>query len=50
MNVYGAENVSDYLGAYISENYEVEDHRDDKTYSEWNQYYEDYQKEVQKNM
>ena len=50
LNVYGAEKVSDYLGAYISENYEVEGHRDDKTYSEWNQYYEDYQKEVQKNM
>lgn len=49
LNVYGAEKVSDYLGEYISQNYALEDHRDDEKYSDWNSAYEKYIENVKKN-
>ncbi len=34
INVVQAENVSQYIGAYISENYDLPDHRGDKTFDD----------------
>jgi len=35
VNVGGAEKYTSYLGKYISDNYDLPDHRDDMLYSEW---------------
>ena len=35
LNVYGAEKVTSYLGNYLEENYELEDHRNDPAYEEF---------------
>lgn len=45
LNVYGSEKVSAYIGKYISENYKLENHKDDEKYSNWN---EDLQKYEEK--
>lgn len=36
LNVYGAEKVAKYLGKYLKENYDLEDHRNDPKYEQWN--------------
>ncbi len=38
LNYEGAKKVSEYFGKYLSETYELPDHRDDSEYSSWNQY------------
>lgn len=43
LNGYGAEKVSSYLANYIVENYELEDHRGDKAYEQWDKSYERYE-------
>ena len=35
LNLNGAVKFSDYIGKYISDNYELPDHRDDKNYADW---------------
>jgi len=35
LNVWGAEVVTSYLGRYLSENYELPDHRGEASYSRW---------------
>ena len=35
LNNLGAEKLSDYVGKYISEHYNVEDHRNDEKYESW---------------
>ena len=37
MNIYGAEKYTKFLSEYIKENYNLEDRRKDKNYSEWNE-------------
>lgn len=37
MNIYGAEKYTKFLSEYIKENYDLEDRRNDKNYSEWNE-------------
>lgn len=37
LNYYGAVKVTDYLGKYLNDNYELEDHRSDSGYSKWNE-------------
>lgn len=37
LNYYGAVKVTDYLGKYLNDNYEFEDHRSDNKYSKWNE-------------
>ncbi len=47
LNSSGAEKVTTYIGQYISQNYPVPDHRNDKEYSdEWNAELEEYEKKV----
>lgn len=36
-NAHGAEKVTSYMGRYLQENYELEDHRGDDTYTVWDQ-------------
>ncbi|MDE7224338.1 MAG: hypothetical protein K2O34_11255, partial [Acetatifactor sp.] len=36
-NAYGAEKVTSYMGRYLQENYELEDHRGDTAYTVWDQ-------------
>ena len=43
LNVYGAEKVTSYLGNYLEDNYELEDHRNDPAYEAWNQLAEQYE-------
>ena len=42
MNYLGAKKVTDYLGAYIAENYNLADLRGDKSYSYWNDSYNNF--------
>ena len=46
LNVYGAEKVTSYLGNYLEENYELEDHRNDPMYEAWNQLAEQYKQNL----
>ena len=36
LNVYGAEKVSKYLGNYLKNNYNLQDHRNEEKYQDWN--------------
>lgn len=40
VNIYGALKYTDYLSAYLSENYDLPDHRDDEKCEEWHGVYE----------
>jgi len=42
MNPSGARKVTSYIGNYIMQNYAIEDHREDETYSKWHEDYEVY--------
>lgn len=42
-NCLGAEKYTDYLAAYIAENYDIEDHREDPLYESWHEAYEVYE-------
>lgn len=42
MNDSGARKVTDYLGRFITENYEIPDHRNDEEYASWYGDYETY--------
>lgn len=42
LNASGARKLTDYLGNYISANYDVQDHREDQAYSFWHQDYNEY--------
>ena len=38
--------MTSYLGNYLEENYELEDHRNDPTYEAWNQLAEQYKQNL----
>ncbi len=40
LNVYGSTKYTLYLSKYLKQNYNLEDHRADKTYNSWNKEYE----------
>jgi hypothetical protein len=42
LNTSGAKKVTDYLGKYLAENYDIEDKRDIPEYSFWNDDYKEY--------
>ena len=42
LNPSGAFKVTDYMGQYLKENYDLTDHRDDPGYAYWDQDYEKY--------
>jgi hypothetical protein len=42
LNTSGAKKVTDYLGKYLTENYDIEDKRSYEEYSYWNTDYEEY--------
>lgn len=48
LNFFGAVKVSEYLARYIQDNYNLEDHRGDEYYSQWDKSYEKYIKKVNK--
>lgn len=37
-NVFGAEKYTNFMASYIKEHYELEDHRGDEAYKEWDEY------------
>lgn len=42
VNQSGLNKMCDYWGTYLTDNYQLNDYRDDKTYSSWNSDYEDF--------
>lgn len=42
LNPSGARKITEYLGKFLSENYELADKRTDAEYQSWNNYYEEY--------
>lgn len=42
LNVYGGAKVTEYLGNYLAENYDLEDHRGQKGYDVWENCYRNY--------
>lgn len=42
MNIMGQKKVSDFLGNYIMENYDIEDRRGDILYAQWDDWYDAY--------
>ncbi|MGN0375033.1 MAG: hypothetical protein ACI4EN_05980 [Butyrivibrio sp.] len=48
MNYYGAVKVSSYLSAYLSDKYNLPDHREDEAYNNWNESYEKYAETINK--
>ena len=44
-NAYGAKKVTKYLGAYLTEHYDLPDRREDPAYAAWDTQYEAYRKE-----
>ncbi len=45
LNPSGARKVTEYLGAYIQENYDIPDRREDAAYASWHEDYEAYTQE-----
>ncbi|MGX8709899.1 MAG: hypothetical protein ACQGTM_06585 [bacterium] len=39
LNLWGAYKISSYFGNYLAENYDLEDHRSDSAYAQWNEDY-----------
>ncbi len=46
LNNSGARKATIYIGKYLSENYDLEDHREDKSFDVWNEDYENYKKDT----
>lgn len=42
VNAYGAMKVTDYMGSYIKQNYDIPDRRQDVSYRNWNEQYQQY--------
>lgn len=49
LNVYGATKLSKYLSNYLSTHYELEDHRNDSYYNNWNEDVESYNQLLEDN-
>lgn len=47
MNIFGAEKYTKWLGRYISENYNLPDHRGDESYSDWDESYRVWSKQAE---
>lgn len=43
LNVSGAQKVTSYLGAYIAQRYQLEDHRAQAAYADWHDAYQEYE-------
>ena len=39
LNLWGAYKISSYFGNYLTENYDLQDHRSDSAYAQWNEDY-----------
>lgn len=50
MNYWGGSIITEHLGMYLSEHYDLPDHRDDLAYTHWNRDLKQYHKLVQKNL
>lgn len=48
LNLSGAEKASAYFGAWLEEQYDLPDHREDSDYESWNLLLEKYQKDLKK--
>jgi len=46
LNYYGAKKVSQYLADYFKQNYQLPDHRNDKSFSGWNEDLKTYEAEI----
>lgn len=42
LNIKGAKKVSDYLAKFLKDNYNLENHKEDSNFSNWNTFYESY--------
>lgn len=47
LNVLGAEKFTKYLGQYLTENYDLEDHRGDENYTDWDRMAKQYNSELE---
>lgn len=47
-NVLGGDKFTDYMAAYLVENYDLPDHRGEAKYSSWDELYERYNEEAEK--
>ena len=47
LNLSGAVKVTNWLGEYLLDHYDLEDHRDDEYYADWEQVSEEYRKAVE---
>lgn len=50
MNTRGAEKLTRHLGAFLMENYELQDHREEAAYQSWNEDYQKYLAAVQEEL
>lgn len=50
MNTRGAEKITRHLGAFLMENYELQDHREEAAYQSWNEDYQKYLAAVQEEL
>lgn len=50
LNPSGARKVTDYLGKFLSENYDLKDKRDYADYQNWNDYYDEYKEYINNNI
>lgn len=48
VNVLGADKATKYLAAYLAEEYDLPDHRNDPTYASWDKLYEEYSVNAEK--
>lgn len=48
LNIYGAQKVTEYLGEYIKNNFDLNDHRGNKDYEYWNDDLKAYEKHIEK--
>lgn len=46
LNQFGAEKVTEFLGEYLNDRFNLPDHRSDKKYEQWQKAYEKYEKKV----
>ncbi len=50
LNPSGANKITDYIGQYIMDNYDIDDQRDNEAYSDWNDDYEAYKETKLENL
>ena len=50
LNVNGTRKTTSYMGKYLAQQYQLEDHRNDLEFANWNSDYKDYESYIRKKM